>query len=83
MIAAIIQLIFKVYTVLIFLRVMGSWFPSFRNSKWMQFIAFYTEPFLHLFRRMIPPIGGMVDLSPLLAFFALQFLEKFLLRFFS
>ena len=30
-------------------------------------------PFLDLFRRFIPPIGGMVDVSPIVALLVLQF----------
>jgi len=36
---------------------------------------------LNLFRRFIPPIGGMLDLSPLLGFFALQIMEGIILFF--
>lgn len=42
----------------------------------MYYLFWATEPYLGLFRRVIPPIGGTLDLSPLLAFFALQLLEK-------
>jgi YggT family protein len=45
----------------------------------MRFVAFYTDPYLNLFRRFIPPIGGVLDLSPLLGFFALQIMENLIL----
>jgi YggT family protein len=60
-------------------RIIGSWFPSFANSRWMSFVAFYTNPYLNLFRKIIPPLGNF-DLSPILAFFALQILESFIIR---
>jgi DNA (cytosine-5)-methyltransferase 1 len=41
----------------------------------MQFISFYTDPYLNLFRRFIPPLG-MIDISPIIAFFALGFIEQ-------
>ena len=75
----IISYLFLVYTILLFVRTVGSWFPSFAHSSLMRFVAFYTDPYLNLFRRFIPPIGGMLDLSPLLGFFALQMVEKLLL----
>jgi len=75
----IISYLFLVYTILLFVRIVGSWFPSFAHSSLMRFVAFYTDPYLNLFRRFIPPIGGMLDLSPLLGFFALQMVEKLLL----
>ena len=31
------------------------------------------DPFLDLFKRFIPPIGGMVDISPIVALLVLQF----------
>jgi YggT family protein len=75
-----LHLVFQVYTLLLFVRVMGSWFPSFKGSKWMRFVAHYTDPYLKIFQRIVPPLGGVMDLSPLLGFFALKFLENFLLR---
>jgi YggT family protein len=67
--------IFPTYTLMIMARVIGSWFPSFSGSKAMRFVGFYTDPYLNLFRRFIPPIGGRLDLSPMLAFSSLQIVE--------
>ena len=78
-----IHLAFTAYTLLLFVRVVGSWFPSFARHSFMQFIIKITDPYLGLFRRFIPPIGGVLDLSPLLGFFVLQLAEQlvfFLLR---
>ena len=74
----ILNLAFTVYTFLLLARVIGSWFARFARSKWMQFIAFYTDPYLNLFRRVIPPLG-MIDISPMVAFFVLQILQFFIL----
>lgn len=79
MIAYIIHLVFFSYTILLLVRVVGSWFPAIARHAFMRFIIFYTDPYLNLFRRIIPPIGGALDLSPLIGFFVLQMLEKFLL----
>jgi YggT family protein len=75
----IIHWIFFTYTILLFVRVVGSWFPSFRRLTLARFVCFYTDPYLNLFRRIIPPIGGALDLSPILGFFLLQLSEKTLL----
>lgn len=72
-----IHLAFMTYTLLLFARVVGSWFPSFARHPFMHFIFRITEPYLGLFRRFIPPIGGMLDLSPLIGFFVLQLAEQF------
>ncbi len=74
----ILNLIFTAYTFLLLARVIGSWFARFARSKWMQFIAFYTDPYLNIFRKIIPPLG-MMDLSPMVAFFVLQILQFFIL----
>lgn len=75
----IVHYLFFAYTMLLMARIIGSWFPSFAGSKWMQFINYYTNPYLNLFRRFIPPIGNL-DLSPIIAFFALQILESLIIR---
>lgn len=77
-----IQLLFMSYTVLLMTRIVGSWFPSFSRTAVMRFISHYTDPYLNLFRRLIPPIGGVLDLSPILAYFGLQIVQKILLSFF-
>ncbi|MGE0198416.1 MAG: YggT family protein [Simkaniaceae bacterium] len=75
----IIRLVFTVYSLLIVIRIFGSWFPNLQHSRFMHFIAHYTDPYLNIFRRFIPPIGGVLDLSPLIGFFVLQLAQKLLL----
>ena len=81
MLAYTIHLLFLSYTALLFARVVGSWIPRIASMRFFRFIAHYTDPYLGLFRRIIPPIGGALDLSPLLGFLALQFMEFFILSF--
>ena len=75
----IIAMLFSAYTLLLFAVIIGSWFPNFQRSRLMQAIRFYVDPFLNLFRRIIPPIGGVLDLSPLLAFISLSALKGIIL----
>lgn len=70
----IIEVLFTVYTFLILVRILGSWFPQFAQSRIMGFVAACTDPYLNIFRKIIPPIG-MLDLSPMIALFALQILQ--------
>jgi YggT family protein len=79
----LIKLIINLYLIMLFIRVVGSWFPSIAHSTFMRFIAYYTDPYLNIFRKIIPPIGGVLDLSPLLGFFVLQFLEVILIKCFT
>lgn len=74
MVIYILEILFTLYTFMLLLRVLGSWFPRFSQSQVMRFIAFYTDPYLNIFRRIIPPIG-MMDISPMIAFFALQMIQ--------
>lgn len=79
--AGIIKMLFQVYTLMIFVRIISSWVPEWRETKVIQFIAFYTDPYLDLFRRVVPPLGG-IDFSPILAFISLSILESILLSLF-
>ncbi|MEL6776887.1 MAG: YggT family protein [Cyanobacteria bacterium J06597_16] len=62
----------SIYFVLLIVRILLSWFP---NIDWsnpvFSTISQLTDPYLNLFRSIIPPIGGL-DLSAILAIFALQ-----------
>ena len=80
MFRSVIHLAFVSYTLLLFGRIAISWVPSLQGSKFARFLFFYTEPYLNFFRRIIPPIGGMFDLSPIFAFFGLRMLESIVLR---
>lgn len=70
----IVDTLFSVYMIMLVVRVCSSWFPDLQDQSWLRFIRFYTDPYLNFFRRFVPPLG-MLDLSPIVAFFALQFLE--------
>jgi len=74
----IIHYTFLVYTLMLAVRILGSWVPELASQPWMLLIGQFTDPYLNFFRKIIPPIGGVLDLSPILAFFSLQLLENFL-----
>lgn len=76
--ARLVNLVFLVYFLMILVRIIGSWFPQSRDNNFMRFLAHYTDPYLNLFRRIIPPIG-MMDFSPIIALLALQLAKWFLL----
>ncbi|HLB53023.1 MAG: hypothetical protein A3E80_04355 [Chlamydiae bacterium RIFCSPHIGHO2_12_FULL_49_9] len=78
----LIHLVFLTYTILLFIRIVTFWFPAWQAHNLVRFVAFYTDPYLNIFRRLLPPLGGVLDLSPILAFFALRLLEIILLGLF-
>jgi len=75
----IISVIFQLYTYMILIRIFATWIPEINNSRFVQWIAFYVDPYLNLFRQIIPPLG-MIDISPIVAMFALFFIEKIVLQ---
>jgi YggT family protein len=68
----------SIYTFLLIVRVLLTWFPQI---NWFEppfsILSQLTDPYLDLFRSIIPPLGGM-DFSPILAIFALQIVQRLL-----
>lgn len=65
----------SVYNLVITGRILLSWFPAAQGVALLQPVFAITDPYLNLFRGLIPPIFGL-DLSPLLAFFLLNVLTN-------
>ncbi len=66
----------SLYLILLFIRVLLTWIPSIDwTSQPFAALSQLTDPYLNLFRSIIPPIGGF-DLSPILAFLALQLVSR-------
>jgi YggT family protein len=67
-----------VYVLLILAYIIASWFPPGASSTMesiRRFLMDVCEPYLRLFRRVIPPVGPL-DLSPIIAVFALYLAER-------
>lgn len=79
MFLVIIDRLFLVYMIMLFVRILGSWLPELQQYQFMRFIAYYTDPYLNFFRRIIPPLG-MIDISPIVGFLALGILESIVKR---
>lgn len=81
-VADYVSALFLVYIVLIFINVLISWVPRMPYNRWLRaFLDFVTEttnPYLNLFRRVLPPIGGggfALDLSPIIGVIVLFVLQ--------
>ncbi len=81
--AHIIHIFFVAYTIFLFVRIASSWFPQWQGHRLLRFVAFYTDPYLNLFRRIVPPLGGVLDISAILAFIVLRIMEMILMSFVS
>jgi YggT family protein len=77
-IADYVNALFLVYIILIFIRVLLSWIPRMPYNRWLaagvEFVHQVTDPYLNIFRRFLPPLGGggfALDISPILAIIVL------------
>lgn len=68
----------SVYLFVLFVRLLLSWFPNMAGNPVIGGVASITDPYLNIFRGVIPPIGG-IDLSAILAFITLNLLESLLM----
>jgi YggT family protein len=77
-VANYVDALFLVYIIIIFARILLSWIPRMPYNRALNattsFITEVTDPYLGVFRRIIPPIGGL-DISPILAIFVLVFAQ--------
>jgi YggT family protein len=73
-IADYVSALFLVYLILIFARIVLSFVPRIPYNPTLRavigFIHEVTDPYLNVFRRVIPPIGPL-DISPILAILVL------------
>lgn len=70
-----IDVAFQVYTWLLIGRILLSWIRHNPYNPIIRFIYEITEPYLGIFRRIVPPIGAL-DLSPIVAFLVLDFIIR-------
>lgn len=73
-----VNALFIVYLILIFARILLSWIPRLPYNRALSavvsFVHDVTDPYLNLFRRILPPVGGggfALDLSPIVGVFVL------------
>lgn len=83
-IASYVTTLVYVYVILIFIRILMSYFPRIPYNRildiFLTFVRDVVDPYLNLFRRFIPMarIGGAgIDLSPMIGTFALLIVGNF------
>lgn len=81
-IAEYVNAVFLVYIILILIRVLLSWIPRMPFNPYLRafvdFVHQTTDPYLNIFRRIIPSFGGggmQLDLSPIIALILLFILQ--------
>jgi YggT family protein len=70
----IIMTLLEIYRYLIIGYILLSWVPNARDSFIGEFLGKLVEPYLSIFRKIIPPLG-MIDFSPIVALIALYFIQ--------
>ena len=66
----------EIYGYLLIARILLSWFQTAEwANNFISFLSPITDPYLNIFRSIIPPLGG-IDFSPILAFIALSFIQS-------
>ena len=77
-VASFVNVFISVYILLIFAYILTSWI-RLPYSVWLnriqRFLYDVCEPYLRLFRRILPPLGPL-DLSPIIGIFALFILNQ-------
>jgi YggT family protein len=66
------------FVLVLFLYVILSWFSPDPRNPLVQLLTLIALPMLEPIRRVIPPVGGVIDLSPIVAMFALQIVNAVL-----
>ncbi len=75
--ATIVGFVLTIYMWIIIIRALISWVNPDPNNPIVEILYRLTEPVLYPIRRRMPDIGGL-DLSPIIVFIAIIFLQSFL-----
>jgi len=78
--AQVVNNVFYFYFLLIIIRIFLTWIPSIDwYSQPFRAIADATDIYLNIFRKFIPPVGGL-DFSPIIAIFVLEFIQQIVVK---
>ena len=68
----------SIYSFILIIRILLTWFPGIDWSNGiLSALTSITDPYLNIFRGVIPPIGGF-DISSLLALILFQVIQGFI-----
>ena len=77
--AYVLNTLITLYYWVLIIRVLISWVSPDPYNPIVQMLYRAADPYLNLFRRIIPPMGNL-DISPILAIIALVFVQQFLIQ---
>ena len=73
-----VKYLFNFYEYSMLAYILTSWFPQIKNNFIVEFLEAICEPYLKIFRKIIPPFG-MLDISPIIAFIGLNIIQRVLI----
>ena len=74
-VAGVIDLLLNVYMYLIIGRAIISWVNPDPYNPIVNFLYTATEPVMRIARKIIPPIGGTFDISPIIVLLLIYFIR--------
>jgi YggT family protein len=75
----LLLIVLQLYSYVLLARALVSWIPNLDPyHPAVQFLYSITEPVLEPIRKLVPPLGGMIDISMIIAFFGIIVLEQLL-----
>ena len=72
----------QLYSLLIIIRALMSWMRVDPRNQFVRILNAVTDPVLDPIQRVIPPIGGNLDISPVVAIVLVQLLREVIARIF-
>lgn len=69
-----LRLVVDIYQYVIFIYIILTWIPEIRSTRFFDILNRICDPFLRIFDRIIPPIGGL-SISAILAILTLRLLQ--------
>jgi len=79
-VVTVIDYLLTFYMYIIIGRAIISWVSPNPNNPIVNFLYMATEPVLGYVRKIIPPIGGSVDISPIIVLVAIVFIKQILIQ---
>lgn len=73
-----VKYLFNFYEYSMLAYILTSWFPQIKNNFIVEFLEAICEPYLKIFRKIIPPFG-MLDISPIAALAVLSVIENLII----
>ncbi|GGH44681.1 YggT family protein [Paenibacillus sp. JGP012] len=68
----ILSTLYQIYFYMVIVYILMSWLPNARESFIGELLGKFVEPYLSPFRRFIPPLFGVLDISPIVALLVLR-----------